>query len=61
MPGDSYELAYDLPAGDNFELFLDSRGYYLEWMREQWLRDENPVAAKAVDVEHIVGSAEFRC
>ena len=42
-PGDDWTLAYDLPcAGDACELFLESRGYYLEWMREEWRRDENP-------------------
>lgn len=45
MPGDRYELAYQLPSGGNYELFLDSRGYYLEWMRAEWLADENPLAA----------------
>ena len=46
LPGDEYTLVYDLP--DNFgelELFLDSRGYYIEWMREEWLRDEDPARA----------------
>ncbi|MGE5182555.1 MAG: hypothetical protein ACM31C_10855 [Acidobacteriota bacterium] len=45
LPGDSYELAYDLPPGHDYELFLDSRGYYLEWMRAEWLREERPLAA----------------
>jgi hypothetical protein len=45
MPGDRYELEYVLPAGESYELFLDSRGYYLEWMRQEWLADENPLAA----------------
>jgi hypothetical protein len=45
LPGDAYELVYDLPAGDGYELFIDSRGYYLEWMRQQWLHEEQPLAA----------------
>jgi hypothetical protein len=45
LPGDRYELDYELPPGDDYELFVDSRGYYLEWMREAWLRDEDPLAA----------------
>jgi hypothetical protein len=45
MPGDRYELEYELPSNDTYELFLDSRGYYLEWMRDEWLADENPLAA----------------
>jgi hypothetical protein len=44
MPGDRYEFDYVLPAGEH-ELFLDTRGYYLEWMRQEWLREENPVSA----------------
>lgn len=42
LPGDVYELTYRLPdVGDNYDLFLKSRGYYLEWMRETWLEEEN--------------------
>lgn len=43
MPGDRLELVFDLPEGhQNWELFLDSQGYYLEWMRDEWIADENP-------------------
>jgi hypothetical protein len=43
LPGDEYVLTYLLPQDPwRYELFLDSRGYYLEWMREEWLADENP-------------------
>jgi len=45
MPGDAYELGYTLPPGHDYELFVDSRGYYLEWMRQEWLRDEHPLSA----------------
>lgn len=49
VPGDEYELEYELPAtaraGDEYELFLDSRGYYLEWMRKEWMGQERPLAA----------------
>lgn len=42
QPGDSLVLEYRLPAEyDDYELFLHSRGYYLEWMREDWLAEEN--------------------
>jgi hypothetical protein len=40
-PGDAYELGFDLPAGPQ-QLFLESRGYYYEWMRREWLVEENP-------------------
>jgi hypothetical protein len=43
LPGDEYTLSYDLPAdGGSYELFLESRGYYLEWMRETWAEETNP-------------------
>jgi hypothetical protein len=42
LPGDTYTYAFHVPEGSAHELFLDSRGYYLEWMRQEWLADENP-------------------
>jgi hypothetical protein len=45
MPGDAYEFDYELPPGDDYELYLDSRGYYLEWMRAEWLREQSPWSA----------------
>ena len=44
LPGDTLSLVYQLPpsAGDA-EIFLESRGYYMEWMRDAWLAEENPV------------------
>jgi len=43
MPGDSYIFNFDLPeTSGQFEFFLDARGYYLEWIRDAWLADENP-------------------
>ena len=46
LPGDVYTLVYQLPKDfENYELFLESRGYYLEWIREAWLADENPALA----------------
>lgn len=42
MPGDVYDLVYELPGtSSDYELFLFSRGYYMEWMREQWLAEED--------------------
>jgi hypothetical protein len=46
LPGDAYDLVYRLPPNpERYELFLESRGYYLEWMRQEWLADENPMLA----------------
>ena len=59
MPGDAYELSYKLPPGDDYELFLDSRGYYLEWMREAWIREENPLAAVKMMVDPAGAMRDF--
>jgi outer membrane protein assembly factor BamB len=46
FPGDEYVLRYRLPDADSrHELFLESRGYYLEWMRDEWIAEENPMRA----------------
>jgi hypothetical protein len=46
LPGDAYSLVYRLPEHpERYELFLESRGYYLEWMRREWMADENPLRA----------------
>ncbi len=43
LPGDSYILKYKLPDdSSHFEFFLESRGYYLEWIRKEWIEEENP-------------------
>jgi hypothetical protein len=39
-PGDAYRIQYDLPD-TSCELFLDSRGYYLEWMRDEWIKEQD--------------------
>ncbi len=46
LPGDAYTLVYELPDKSTaYEVFLESRGYYLEWMRAQWLAEENSLRA----------------
>jgi hypothetical protein len=43
MPGDEYTLVYNLPdRHSKYDLFLDSRGYYYEWIRQEWLEEEDP-------------------
>lgn len=45
-PGDVYELHFRLPEltpGRTPELFLESRGFYYEWIRKQWLAEESAV------------------
>jgi hypothetical protein len=50
-PGDAYRIAFDLPpfarTGDA-ELFLESEGFYYEWIRDEWLAEENPLMAAMV-------------
>ncbi|NNG15200.1 MAG: hypothetical protein HKM89_01885 [Gemmatimonadales bacterium] len=42
FPGDEYTLVYDLPNDvGEYELFLESQGYYLEWMRDEWTAEED--------------------
>ncbi|MDR9443175.1 MAG: hypothetical protein RI842_10695 [Schleiferiaceae bacterium] len=41
-PGQTRRLEYQLPTeAPAYALFLRSEGYYLEWMREQWLEDQD--------------------
>lgn len=42
MPGSEYKFNFVLPDPDNqYELFVYSKGYYLEWMREHWIKDKD--------------------
>ncbi|HET6555839.1 MAG TPA: hypothetical protein VFG54_00900 [Prolixibacteraceae bacterium] len=41
MPGDQYTLHYKIPEDCTYQYFLESKGYYLEWMREGWLEEED--------------------
>jgi hypothetical protein len=46
LPGDIYTYTFQLPSDSvRHELFLESQGYYLEWMREEWLAEENNARA----------------
>jgi len=42
MPGNEFTFTFNIPeAGQDYEMFLYSKGYYLEWMRTSWLKDKN--------------------
>ncbi|MBI3234331.1 MAG: hypothetical protein HYZ42_09870 [Bacteroidetes bacterium] len=41
MPGDVYTFKFELPTDQNYDLFLYTQGYYLEWMREHWIKDKD--------------------
>ncbi len=44
MPGDEFKLNFKIPESENnYSFFLYTKGYYLEWMRESWLKDKNLV------------------
>jgi hypothetical protein len=46
LPGDAYTFDFELPPHpESLELFLSTRGYYLEWIREQWLAEESRLRA----------------
>lgn len=45
-PGDSYQVNYKLPGDGKYQFFLESKGYYLEWMRDEWLAEQNLTKAK---------------
>ncbi len=47
MPGCEYRFDFELPELDTeYELFLCSKGYYLEWMREHWIKDKDLLKLK---------------
>ncbi len=49
LPGDEYDMFFRLPGeGMDYDLFLSSKGYYLEWMRESWLKDKNLLKLNAL-------------
>jgi hypothetical protein len=47
-PGDVHRLWFTLPEGGPYRLFLDTEGYYYEWMREPWLAEESVAATSTV-------------
>lgn len=46
MPGDKWDLYFDLPEPlvneNRYELFLWAKGYYLEWIRKDWMEEKDP-------------------
>jgi hypothetical protein len=49
LPGDAYRLSFDAPADvEQSELFLESEGYYYEWIRDDWLREEDPAMVSLI-------------
>jgi hypothetical protein len=51
FPGNEFKFKFDLPEmaeNKNYELFLSSKGYYLEWVRQEWLKDKNTLKLNKV-------------
>jgi hypothetical protein len=52
MPGDEFSLSYLVPEIENnehnYHVFLDAKGYYIEWMRASWLKDKDLLALKGM-------------
>ena len=45
-PADQFRFRFQLPDSIQFaDLFLDTDGFYYEWMRPAWLDDEDPALA----------------
>jgi hypothetical protein len=45
-PGDEYQILFPEECAENTEYFIESRGYYIEWMREEWLTQEDMKLAR---------------
>jgi hypothetical protein len=44
FPGNEFRFKFELPEIDKengHELFLSSKGYYLEWIRQEWIKGKN--------------------
>ncbi|WP_439481366.1 hypothetical protein [Cyclobacterium plantarum] len=46
FPGEAYTLDYGINYQKDKEYFVESKGYYIEWMREEWLKDQNLQGAR---------------
>ena len=43
LPGDEYQIYYDLPNNyHDYCYLIESQGYYLEWIRDEWVAEEDP-------------------
>jgi hypothetical protein len=42
LPGDAYDVSFPVPDdGIDREFLVEAKGYYLEWMRRDWLAEED--------------------
>jgi hypothetical protein len=47
-PGDNYRIRYELPRAEAADFFIETEGYYIEWMRDEWLPGQDLAQAKAM-------------
>jgi len=45
-PGDEFRISFPVESSPSQQYFLESQGYYIEWMREEWLKEENYARVK---------------
>jgi hypothetical protein len=49
QPGDAYRITFEVPRRlEQAEFFLESRGYYYEWQRAEWLAEEDAALAALI-------------
>ena len=42
--GDELRMTFEMPTdAPQYELFLESQGYYYEWNRSEWIAEEDPL------------------
>ncbi len=46
--GDARRIWFEVPPGAHHRLFLDTQGYYYEWMRGEWLEEQSALSAATV-------------
>ncbi|GAB3661043.1 hypothetical protein GCM10028791_35280 [Echinicola sediminis] len=40
-PGDDYEILFPINWREDHQYFIESTGYYIEWIREEWLGEQD--------------------
>lgn len=52
FPGDAFALTFELPSGaPEYAVFLETRGYYYEWMRGEWLAEQDDAMAQLLTTD----------
>jgi hypothetical protein len=48
LPGDQYRLTFRIDIAGPSELFLESEGYYYEWLRADWRNEADPAMVSLI-------------